>query len=656
MLPFLFAAMLRVPVTPRMSVPVRTASVPAIAASGDQMLAVWKDSREFGALYAARLDRNGRLLDRKPIRIVPPPPTQTNRFIVYDSPAVAATSRGYIVAFLRRTGERYDPADLVLQRIARDGTLVDRQPRLIGEGIEPSIASHGSTILVTWTHGEGASGRLFDDSLHPTTREIAFGSKVSAIVPRHRGYVVVHGQPRLEAVRVRDDGTVGRIASLAPDGCVPVATATPNGVLVVYADPRGALHDVLLDDALRITGRHRLSPCGYGCYPSGVAPHGSGFLAVLNGHNPVRLATLPPLPVWDVVTAAIDENGRSEGTRVAAAKERAFAVVTCGDAIFATVSAVVGDADAGHVARVAHGRVFKPEVLTFGQPGVEVEGLLATKNGVIAFWRGGRLNSDVPLTATTIESGRVTRHVVSQKSWPIAAKTESRLLIAEGLSAHVTTIAGRPVSTFALPSPSAVSDGKHWLFVLSPARLVRTSLDGSAREERSFDPQFGAPWSGACNEHGCLFASLENDGRLRTMVLPSDQPLSAAEWRTTNVIVASPGVQVGGGPNGYLIAYLAHDRATRAALIDARGNVMKDVLIEPADGLLTRFVRAGGGADGFEVVTFLNYTNAYHVGMDGSVRPLGRIERCDPQDAIRGNAHGYILCRDDRNLVAVMTE
>jgi len=110
-------------------------SGPALASNGDGFLAVWIDNRTRAPeLWAARLDRDGNVLDSRGILIAAHTPVE---------PLAIWTGTSYLVVWNRRQ----DPA-LWGARISRDGVLVDGPRVLAPSGRPRSMATNGTHVVV----------------------------------------------------------------------------------------------------------------------------------------------------------------------------------------------------------------------------------------------------------------------------------------------------------------------------------------------------------------------------------------------------------------------------------------------------------------------------------------------------------------------------
>jgi len=133
---------------------------PVAATAGDVSLLVWRERTAASgplALYAARADRFGRILDAQPLHISD---------VTCDvwTPAVATNKHDFLVAWQEGSSIR-------AMRVGRDGRLLDPAPIIVSndeaEGcrtIPPQVAANDSSYLVAW----GSSARpsvLFDGAV-----------------------------------------------------------------------------------------------------------------------------------------------------------------------------------------------------------------------------------------------------------------------------------------------------------------------------------------------------------------------------------------------------------------------------------------------------------------------------------------------------------
>src|SRR5207249_2855446 len=201
------------------------------------LLAAWVDRRD-RAVYATRVSREPRVLDPQGIRFVPPRQPYTS----YETPQAAAVPGGWALVFTRRINEHYGEPDVMLVRIAPDGALVDREPRVLLAGAVAMIASNGGTTLVTYHTADGQlRGQLFDRAFEPiaaVTLRPRPDSRVGAATPCRGGYLVTlvregdYVSREAFVVRVADDGRTGEETPIGAAMMV-AATATPGGALIV---------------------------------------------------------------------------------------------------------------------------------------------------------------------------------------------------------------------------------------------------------------------------------------------------------------------------------------------------------------------------------------------------------------------------------------
>jgi hypothetical protein len=163
---------------------------PAAAFSGGTFLVVWQDLRNgAGAdVYAARLDSDGKVLDRDGFAVAAGPQTQAR-------PRVAATPDGFLVVW-QEIGQ-----DLKYRvraaRVGRDGKVLDPEGiALSGKkdwevGCNPDVACSGERVLVVWER-PGVLAQITGAVVEATT------GKRLAEVPPH-GFWGGPGRPRVAA-------------------------------------------------------------------------------------------------------------------------------------------------------------------------------------------------------------------------------------------------------------------------------------------------------------------------------------------------------------------------------------------------------------------------------------------------------------------------
>ena len=113
----------------------------AVATDGNQSLVVWRDVLRPGEMFAARVSKNGKLLDPESLRLNPGAVTP-------GSPAVAFDGRQFLAVW---QGEH----SLFLARVRPDGTVAGAPRVLASIGADPSsapgIACTWRTCLVAWS-------------------------------------------------------------------------------------------------------------------------------------------------------------------------------------------------------------------------------------------------------------------------------------------------------------------------------------------------------------------------------------------------------------------------------------------------------------------------------------------------------------------------
>jgi hypothetical protein len=142
---------------------------PAIAFDGTNFLVAWLDFREgenAGNIVAARVTRDGTVLDPEGVRISPP---TTNNDV--SGPAVAFDGTNYFVVWRTHLLAPVDTSVLFGARVTRTGTVLDAAsvPIATSAGIQrvPDVAFDGSNYVVVW-----------EDVRSGPTQDI-FGARVS---------------------------------------------------------------------------------------------------------------------------------------------------------------------------------------------------------------------------------------------------------------------------------------------------------------------------------------------------------------------------------------------------------------------------------------------------------------------------------------------
>jgi hypothetical protein len=116
-------------------------ALPAATSDGENYLAAWYDSRTFpNAVYAARLDRRGNVLDRTGIRLREG----------FGEPRVVFAGQAYVVLWVSSGAE---PQLLWTARINREGEIIDGPRAVAGDlpGNSFQAATNGRRIVIRWS-------------------------------------------------------------------------------------------------------------------------------------------------------------------------------------------------------------------------------------------------------------------------------------------------------------------------------------------------------------------------------------------------------------------------------------------------------------------------------------------------------------------------
>lgn len=238
---------------------------PAVASDGKEFLLVWQDHRDSSGadLYAERIVADGSVLDPLAIPLVVENAAQEEPQLTFDG------TNYFSVWQDRRDGE----LDVYGARVDTTGKVLDPGGFPIASSAQselfPAIATNGSLMFVTWSHGGGfdpdvhgarvtPSGKLLD----PTGFVIAEGpgaQSSAAVASDGTDFLVVwsHGTApsysktpnELRAARYAKDGTLLAPSPLLVAAAVNGRRYSPrlafgNGVyLVVWHDERNALVD-----------------------------------------------------------------------------------------------------------------------------------------------------------------------------------------------------------------------------------------------------------------------------------------------------------------------------------------------------------------------------------------------------------------------------
>ena len=123
---------------------------PAVAFGKDVYLVVWREGwhGEGGAsrIHAARLSRDGKVLDAKPIEVAPEAKD------VQDRPRVAFGGGVFLVVWQELAGGKQ--YDVRAARVSPEGKVLDARPIAVAAGPEnetmPDVASDGNGFVVVW--------------------------------------------------------------------------------------------------------------------------------------------------------------------------------------------------------------------------------------------------------------------------------------------------------------------------------------------------------------------------------------------------------------------------------------------------------------------------------------------------------------------------
>ncbi|XXF78260.1 hypothetical protein P2318_00450 [Myxococcaceae bacterium GXIMD 01537] len=236
------------------------AMAPALATDGDQFFVAWWDGGRTGQLYAARVSKQGRLLDPDSIALDLPPTAFPS------PPAVAFDGKQFLVVW-------HGEFSLYLARVNRDGTLDGPYITLFTPSDHfpagtPGLACSDRKCLVAWftfggSAGSGAvRGLTFRTDRSDLDREEVFISNSLtainsfglAVAWAHERYLVAwtdlrNGTEDILAARVRRDGTVldpggFTVSGAAGNQRFPDVTGTKEGFFVAWSDSRQGDADI----------------------------------------------------------------------------------------------------------------------------------------------------------------------------------------------------------------------------------------------------------------------------------------------------------------------------------------------------------------------------------------------------------------------------
>ncbi|SEL58453.1 hypothetical protein SAMN05444354_1077 [Stigmatella aurantiaca] len=228
----------------------------AVATDGHQSLVVWRDVLRPSEMFAARVSKNGRLLDPESIPLNPESAFEPG------APAVAFDGEQFIVTW-------HGPSTLAVARVNRDGTLDGPPIALVetpGSGSSRSgIACTWRKCLVAWAEylvPQGVRGIMVEfEGTGIRSREILIASPTPAntsfgvpVAFSNNRFLVAWSSdalslPKVFAARVTYDGTVldpgGFLLSDTPGAQTFLdAVGTRQGFLVAWSDSRTGTLDI----------------------------------------------------------------------------------------------------------------------------------------------------------------------------------------------------------------------------------------------------------------------------------------------------------------------------------------------------------------------------------------------------------------------------
>ncbi len=654
LIPLLLAAAIEIPLAPHPIVSMPTAaSRVALASAGPRMLAAWVDGRNRIGVFATRLTRDGQALDRDAIRILPNP---TRRYFNVETPATASLGDLWIVAF---AAQRRDHSEILLTRMARDGRLLDREPRVITEGSAPRLTSNGTTLLLTWQPAPAdprtdyqTKGLLFSTDSRTMGDLPPLKIRTTDVAPRRNGYVIagVDKGNHVATIRVQDDGQVAGSRTFG-EGYEPMTASADDGdTLLLYLQREGTppsvsllLRDVLIDANGRTTAQHTLGRCDEYTRLGGVVRTRSGFMAIANCTGAVQMVNEPPPPMYDLYTIDLGPDGAPRGIVSVASRTTGLSLIAGPGGFYANVMRSASQPYGAKIARVEPGRLFPSIPVSFGVQELQAEGLSRDGNGsILAIWRGGHADPEVGFVASRLLASGVDP---SFRARPVEQNTAT---IAEWSG----------------------SDGVHRVTLdTSPnkqLRITRTSLNGSGREEVSLPTTITNRSSIQCNKRGCLVVWTDfvekSPGKTLfptwALLVPRNGPLrSSPKIRIASDTGFNNFPMAGAASDGFIVQYSNEKGEVRAAtLATARLRVTHDILLSRSESQAP-FGVAGGGDDGFEIViNAWPAMQAYRIDAAGTVRKLGAIGNGDARFVVRSGGRGYVLYERDHDVFATITE
>lgn len=222
---------------------------PQVASDGTNFLAAWRDGRTSNgdrSIFAARFAPDGRLLDEPTAIAVPDARDDAPAFASNSAPAVAWTGRLFVVAWS-------DPA-LGLQRVRidRDGRLLDARPLAIagtGDVSSGAAATAGGRTLIVWdrhamTEGKEALGAtLLDEDGEVLIDRVTIASGLDhdiVVASNGNGFLATwlrwNGTNQMLMVAsISRDGVVGTPRQVNLSTAAPLIAANNGEYLVTYA-------------------------------------------------------------------------------------------------------------------------------------------------------------------------------------------------------------------------------------------------------------------------------------------------------------------------------------------------------------------------------------------------------------------------------------
>ena len=285
---------------------------PAIAANGDNCLAVWRDSRSTG-IYGAIVTPDGGI---SPTNGVPICTAPNDQYL----PAVAALGTNYLVAWqdYRKASSSQYYSSIYAARVAGNGVVIDTNGLAVCTGVgsqyHPAVAANSTNFIVVW-EGYDAGGNdilgarvsldgvVLDTnalilchapSLQANPVATAIGADSLIVWQDCRGSPTNNLQATIYGARVHGDGSVadpGGVALSASAGeqWYPAVAAWGDNALAVWQDSRNnpatTLADIYGAQASAATNflvqaETRLSHAVNAEFSPALAANGASFLVV----------------------------------------------------------------------------------------------------------------------------------------------------------------------------------------------------------------------------------------------------------------------------------------------------------------------------------------------------------------------------------------